>query len=70
MSTLHQTALNLPLTTTPTRGLATTKFEPTYARMAFPSFDEPSFKATYTVSVVKPKDKEYIVLGNMPVQVS
>ncbi|XP_018024126.1 endoplasmic reticulum aminopeptidase 2-like, partial [Hyalella azteca] len=49
-----------------TRLLATTKFEPTYARQAFPCFDEPSFKSTFTVTVVRPL-LEYIVLSNMPV---
>lgn len=50
-----------------TRILATTKFEPTYARQSFPCFDEPSFKSTYSVQVVRPSDG-YIVLSNMPVQ--
>ncbi|KAK4308314.1 hypothetical protein Pmani_019995 [Petrolisthes manimaculis] len=48
------------------RGLATTKFEPTYARRAFPCMDEPSFKSTYNITVVKPT-LEYIALSNMPV---
>ncbi|XP_066990177.1 glutamyl aminopeptidase-like [Macrobrachium rosenbergii] len=50
------------------RGLATTKFEPTYARRAFPCFDEPSFKSTYSVTVVRPSER-YIALSNMPVKV-
>ncbi|KAK7083572.1 hypothetical protein SK128_015242 [Halocaridina rubra] len=50
------------------RGLATTKFEPTYARRAFPCFDEPSFKSTYTIKIVRPSDG-YIALSNMPVEV-
>ncbi|KAF2355490.1 Peptidase M1 membrane alanine aminopeptidase N-terminal [Trinorchestia longiramus] len=48
------------------RELATTKFEPTYARQAFPCFDEPSFKSTFEVTVVRPL-QDYIVLSNMPV---
>lgn len=48
------------------RGLATTKFEPTYARRAFPCFDEPSFKSTYSIKIVRPSHG-YIALSNMPV---
>ncbi|KAF6213765.1 hypothetical protein GE061_011487 [Apolygus lucorum] len=44
--------------------IATTKFEPTYARRAFPCFDEPSFKATYSTKLVRPA-KGYIALSNM-----
>lgn len=46
--------------------IATSKFQPTYARRAFPCFDEPSFKSTFTVTLVRPSDR-YIALSNMPV---
>uniref|UniRef100_A0A1B0CJN9 glutamyl aminopeptidase n=1 Tax=Lutzomyia longipalpis TaxID=7200 RepID=A0A1B0CJN9_LUTLO len=47
--------------------ISSSKFQPTYARQAFPCFDEPEFKATYNISLVKPNDAEYIALSNMPV---
>jgi len=46
----------------------TSKFEPTYARRAFPCLDEPEKKATFTISLVKPKSISPIVwtaLSNM-----
>ena len=46
--------------------IATSKFQPTYARRAFPCFDEPSFKSTFTVTLIRPSDG-YIALSNMPV---
>jgi len=46
--------------------IATSKFQPTYARWAFPCFDEPSFKSTFSTTLVKPNS--YIALSNMPVQ--
>ncbi|KAI5749139.1 hypothetical protein M8J76_004903 [Diaphorina citri] len=46
------------------RLIATSKFEPTYARQAFPCFDEPSMKAKFLVKLVRPKHK-YIALSNM-----
>ncbi|XP_020706338.2 endoplasmic reticulum aminopeptidase 2-like isoform X4 [Athalia rosae] len=47
------------------RHLATTHFEPTYARSAFPCFDEPQFKAKFKMSIFR--DRFHIALCNMPV---
>nr|XP_022919548.1 glutamyl aminopeptidase-like isoform X1 [Onthophagus taurus] len=48
------------------RAMATSKFEPTYARQAFPCFDEPQMKAKFTVHLLIPGDDEkYIALSNM-----
>lgn len=47
-----------------TRTLASTHFEPTCARMAFPCFDEPSFKANFTISIRR--SPRHIALSNMP----
>lgn len=48
-----------------TRFLATSKFQPTYARRAFPCFDEPSFKSTFNVTLIH--DQGYQALSNMRV---
>ncbi|XP_015590291.1 glutamyl aminopeptidase isoform X2 [Cephus cinctus] len=53
-----------------TRVIATSKFEPTYARRAFPCFDEPGFKAEFSVRLVHPTGNCYSALSNMNVESS
>ncbi|KAH7264907.1 peptidase family M1-domain-containing protein [Fusarium redolens] len=48
-----------------TKYLATTQFEATDARRAFPCLDEPALKATFTVTLIA--DKDLVCLGNMDV---
>ncbi|KAH8399404.1 hypothetical protein KR215_009738 [Drosophila sulfurigaster] len=50
-----------------TRWIATTKFEPTYARLGFPCFDEPHMKAQFAITIAKPTGSDYHVISNMPV---
>ncbi len=45
------------------RQFSATKFEPTYARQAFPCFDEPNIKATYSISIIHDKNLNAISNG-------
>ena len=48
------------------RNYAVTQFEPTDARRAFPSFDEPAFKAAYDVTLVV--DSGDTAISNSPIE--
>nr|XP_006811271.1 PREDICTED: glutamyl aminopeptidase-like [Saccoglossus kowalevskii] len=43
--------------------LSTSKFQPTDARRAFPNFDEPEYKATYTTTIIH--DADHHAMSNM-----
>ncbi|XP_072923757.1 endoplasmic reticulum aminopeptidase 2-like isoform X2 [Hemitrygon akajei] len=47
------------------RALAATQFESTSARMAFPCFDEPAFKANFSIRIKR--EQQHIALSNMPI---
>lgn len=48
------------------RNMATTQFEATDARRAFPCWDEPAIKATYRVTLIVPQ--ELAAISNMPIE--
>lgn len=47
------------------RYIATSKFEPTFARQSFPCFDEPSMKAIFNITLIRPAGDGYSALSNM-----
>jgi aminopeptidase N len=55
----------LYLSKTARRTYAVTQFEGTYARMMFPAFDEPGFKATFDLTVVADKQDTAISNGHI-----
>lgn len=62
---LYRSSYNDPRDDT-NKFVVSTKFQPTFARRAFPCFDEPGFKSTFSLSLVKPSS--LVAISNMPVQ--
>ena len=51
-----------------TRWIASTQFEATFARSAFPCWDEPRYKAKYKLNIQR--QLGYTVTSNMPLETS
>eukprot|EP00002_Diphylleia_rotans_P003396 TRINITY_DN1230_c0_g1_i1.p1 TRINITY_DN1230_c0_g1~~TRINITY_DN1230_c0_g1_i1.p1 ORF type:complete len:970 (+),score=225.94 TRINITY_DN1230_c0_g1_i1:44-2953(+) len=47
-----------------TEYMLSTQFQPTYARMAFPSFDEPQLKSVFEISIQYKSNLNYLAIGN------
>jgi aminopeptidase N/puromycin-sensitive aminopeptidase len=63
--TLNNELRGFYLSQTKRRRYAVTQFEPTDARRAFPSFDEPAYKAVFNVTLVIDKDDTAISNGRI-----
>ncbi|UYV79615.1 ERAP1, partial [Cordylochernes scorpioides] len=48
-----------------TKNGALTQFEPGCARMAFPCFDEPFFKSSFELKIIRPS--QMVAISNMPI---
>ena len=62
---LNDNLRGLYVSRTARRSYAVTQFESTDARRAFPCFDEPAFKATFSVTVTADRDDTVISNGRM-----
>ncbi|KAJ8727735.1 hypothetical protein PYW07_001854 [Mythimna separata] len=51
------------------RWMATTQFQPGHARQAFPCYDEPSYKANFTISITREANGLNPTISNMPIRV-
>jgi aminopeptidase N/puromycin-sensitive aminopeptidase len=63
--TLNSELRGFYLSKTPRRTYAVTQFEPTDARRAFPSFDEPAYKAVFNITMVIDKGDTAISNGKI-----
>ena len=68
MAPIRHDALGFYDSVSETGSTYSTQFQPVHARSAFPCFDEPGFKATFSVSisVIIQNASAWAILGNMP----